>query len=136
MKEAPTSRVGSFSRASPAARHACVRTGHRRRRRWERIVTATGTGSRRTRRKTGLRGVVALTAVAVLGLSACGGDDDAFSTDTDDGAGAGASKSLTVGGASFTEALILEQLYGQLLVKAGYTVDYKPADNRRSTPSR
>jgi osmoprotectant transport system substrate-binding protein len=89
-----------------------------------------GTGNRRTRRSNGLRGVVALAAVAVLGLSACGGDDDAFSTDSDDGAGATASKSLTVGGANFTEALILEQLYGQLLAKAGYTVDYKPADNR------
>ena len=44
--------------------------------------------------------------------------------------GGGGSKTLTVGGAKFTEALILEQLYGQLLTKAGYTIDYKTADNR------
>jgi osmoprotectant transport system substrate-binding protein len=78
-----------------------------------------------------VRGVVALAAVAVLGLAACGGDDDAFDTGSTTGSGSGdASKTLTVGGANFTEALILQQLYGQLLTKAGYTIDYKTADNR------
>jgi len=76
-----------------------------------------------------LRGMVALAAVAALGLAACGGDDDAFSSGSDADTGS-AEKTLTVGGAKFTEALILEQLYGQLLTKAGYTIDYKTADNR------
>jgi osmoprotectant transport system substrate-binding protein len=90
------------------------------------------TGLPAGRRSVGrLRGVVALAAVAVLGLAACGGDDDAFNSG--DGATSGSSggtKALTVGGSNFTEALILEQLYGQLLTKAGFTIEYKTADNR------
>jgi osmoprotectant transport system substrate-binding protein len=77
-----------------------------------------------------LRGVVALAAAAALGLAACGGDDDAFNSGSDGASSGSGTKTLTVGGAKFTEALILEQLYGQLLTKAGYTIDYKTADNR------
>src|SRR5690349_6530042 len=78
-----------------------------------------------------LRGVVAVAAVAVLGLAACGGDDDAFKGGSGSSGGASSgTKALTVGGSKFTEALVLEQLYGQLLTKAGYTITYKTADNR------
>src|SRR5689334_7933692 len=78
-----------------------------------------------------LRGIVALAAAATLGLAACGGDDDAFNSGSEgEASSGGGTKSLTVGGSNFTEALILEQLYGQLLTKAGYTVDYKPVVNR------
>jgi osmoprotectant transport system substrate-binding protein len=67
-----------------------------------------------------------------LGVSACSGSSDAFSGSTSGSSsgGSGGSGSLTVGGADFTEMLIMEQMYGQLLAKAGYTVDYKTAGNR------
>jgi len=71
-----------------------------------------------------------LAAVAVLGLSACGGDDDdAFSGSTDT-ATSGGGGSLTVGGANFTEMQIMEEMYKALLEKAGYTVDVKTAGER------
>ena len=85
-----------------------------------------------------LRRLLPVLAVVSLGLAACGDDNDAG-----DGASASTSESsmesssapagemsLTVGGANFTEMLIMEQLYGELLTKAGYTVDFKTADNR------
>ena len=81
-------------------------------------------------------GVVAAAGVVGLLLAACGGSSNAFSSSnssSSSSAAAGSSggnKNLTVGGANFTEMLIMQQLYGQLLTKAGYTVTYKAVDNR------
>jgi osmoprotectant transport system substrate-binding protein len=88
-------------------------------------------GARSARRRPRV-GVLAGLAVAALTVGACGGSDDAFtgtSPSTSSGAAA-AGGNLTVGGANFTEMLIMQQMYGQLLTKAGYTVDYKAVDNR------
>jgi osmoprotectant transport system substrate-binding protein len=76
-----------------------------------------------------------LAAAAALTLASCGGSSDVFEGSSSQASGtagsAGASKgTLTVGGANFTEMLIMQQMYGQLLTKAGYTVDYVAADNR------
>lgn len=88
-----------------------------------------------------LRTTTALLALAAAALAACSGSSNAFSGDAPSSAASpaasgtasgtgGDEKALTVGGANFTEMLVMEQLYGQLLAKAGYTVDYKTADNR------
>jgi|1185.fasta_scaffold31749_2 osmoprotectant transport system substrate-binding protein len=85
-------------------------------------------------------GVGAAVALAGLTLAACGGSSNAFSSSSSStsaaasgaassAAGAG-TKSLTVGGANFTEMLVAQQLYGQLLAKNGYTISYKAVDNR------
>ncbi len=74
-----------------------------------------------------------LLAVPVLALTACGGGGDAFEGDSPSGSAtstATGETSLTVGGANFTEMKVMQAMYGQLLEKAGYTVDYKTADNR------
>jgi osmoprotectant transport system substrate-binding protein len=79
----------------------------------------------------------ALAAIGAVGLllAACGGSGDAFSSASSSSstAAAGASggdKNVTVGGANFTEMLIMQQLYGQLLAKAGYNVQYKAVTAR------
>jgi osmoprotectant transport system substrate-binding protein len=101
----------------------------------------------------------ALLAVSLLALAACGddGDDDASTepgpdeaadeatdgavdeaTDeaTDDEAtdeataGGAAGGSVTVGGANFTEMLIMQEVYAALLRDAGYDVEIVSADNR------
>ena len=75
------------------------------------------------------RSALALAVAAGLALAGCGGDD-AFDEPAAGESGGSATTALTVGGATFTEMQIMEQMYGQLLQKAGYTVDYKTADNR------
>lgn len=79
--------------------------------------------------------VLAVALAGAFALAGCGGSSDAFGesgpTSASGGSGSpGDDRALTVGGANFTEMLVMEQLYGQLLAKAGYTVDYKTADNR------
>jgi osmoprotectant transport system substrate-binding protein len=81
-------------------------------------------------------GLLALVGAAGLLLTACGGSSNAFSSSSSSsssaaaGAAGGADKSLVVGGANFTEMSVMEQLYGQLLAKNGYTVSYKAVDSR------
>ncbi len=79
-------------------------------------------------RKTKIHSLVALIAGLVLALSACGGDDD------EGGAATGQTPSpkgeLTVGGANFTEMLVMQQMYKLLLEKAGFTVKVQSVDNR------
>lgn len=78
------------------------------------------------------RAVVVL-SVAGLALAACGGGDafegGATASDTSSVTPTG-DTSLTVGGANFTEMLIMQAMYGALLEKAGFTIDYKTAENR------
>src|SRR5690349_14945177 len=81
---------------------------------------------RRPRARRSLALAIGLTSM--LALAACGGGGDTFSSSSSTTASGGGK--LTVGGANFTEMLIMEQMYGQLLTKAGYEVDYKAVDNR------
>ncbi len=95
--------------------------------------------SRTSPRRSGRRiGLLAVAGAAGLLLAACGGSSNAFSSSSSSassssagaGAAGGADKTLVVGGANFTEMSVMEQLYGQLLAKNGYTVSYKAVDNR------
>jgi osmoprotectant transport system substrate-binding protein len=92
------------------------------------------TTSTRARGRLGSLGVFAAAGAVGLLLAACGGSGNAFSSSSSStssaSAGASGDKTLTVGGASFTEMEIMQQLYGQLLQKAGYTVQYKAVTNR------
>ena len=76
-------------------------------------------------------GLLAASLGAALLLSACGGGGDAFeSSGADRDAGAVESEPITVGGASFTESLIMMEMYAALLEDAGYEVQVQPVDNR------
>ncbi len=79
---------------------------------------------RRTLRKT--HSLIALALGLVLMLAACGGDDD----DGETTGGGTASGELTVGGANFTEMLVMQEVYKLLLEDAGYTVTVQSVDNR------
>lgn len=59
-------------------------------------------------------------------LAACGGD----SLEEEGGGGDGGRGSLTIGGASFTEARILVELYAQLLADAGYDTSTETVESR------
>jgi osmoprotectant transport system substrate-binding protein len=66
-----------------------------------------------------------------LALTACGGDGDEGATT--DGEGAEAPEGggeLVVGGASWTEMAIMQEMYRALLENAGYTVTLQAVDNR------
>lgn len=78
------------------------------------------------------RSLLALVAVPVLALSACGGGGDAFEeAGTSSGsAGGGDLGTIVVGGAQFTEIAIMEEMYKLLLEDAGYTVEVKTAGQR------
>jgi osmoprotectant transport system substrate-binding protein len=76
---------------------------------------------------------------AALGLSlvltACGGDDDAFEGGAEETAGGngngnGEGGSLVVGGANFTEMLIMQEIYKALLEDAGFTIEVRSVDAR------
>jgi osmoprotectant transport system substrate-binding protein len=77
-----------------------------------------------------VRAVVAALAAAALGLAACSDDGGDGGTGGSSSSSSG-ERALTVGGATYTESLILQQLYGQLLTKAGYTVTYRPSRDRQ-----
>ena len=66
----------------------------------------------------------------VLALAACGDDDADTPEGNGEETGGTASGELTVGGASFTEMAILQEIYKALLEDAGYTVDIQQAENR------
>ena len=74
--------------------------------------------------------------VTALGLSlvltACGGGGDAFSpgASSSPGGGGAAKETITVGGATFTESLIMMEMYKALLEDGGYTVELQPVENR------
>lgn len=78
--------------------------------------------------------VLATAAGLAISLTACGDGDgeDVFSEGDDDGGSTAAEDGgeLTVGGANFTEAVIMQEMYAALLEDAGYTVDIRSVDNR------
>jgi osmoprotectant transport system substrate-binding protein len=80
-----------------------------------------------------LRAVVLLVAgVLVLsGLAGCSWLGEASSPGPA-AAGGGDERSLTVGGADFTEMRIMQQLYGKLLQEAGFQVSYRTSKNREA----
>ncbi len=70
---------------------------------------------------------VAAALAASLVLAACGGGgDDVTAPSGKDGGGG----QITVGGASFTESLIMMEMYKAVLEDRGYTVTLQPVDNR------
>ena len=75
---------------------------------------------------TSLRLLAAATGLA-LALTACGDDGggDAFAA-SDPGGG----EPITVGGATFTESLVMMEMYAALLEDAGFEVQVQPVDNR------
>ncbi len=73
---------------------------------------------------------IALTVGLVLTLAACGGNDDDDDTTTGGETTGSASGDLTVGGANFTEMLVMQEMYKLLLEDAGYTVTVQSVDNR------
>jgi osmoprotectant transport system substrate-binding protein len=76
--------------------------------------------------------LAALLAAGALALTACGGGDTF--TEGSDGAtsagGSGGGDTVVVGGANFTEMLIMQAMYVQLLQDAGLTTETVTADNR------
>ncbi|WP_326598397.1 ABC transporter substrate-binding protein [Streptomyces sp. NBC_01803] len=87
-------------------------------------MTATPT----PRRRRTLLAVGSLTALA-LSLAACGGDE--LEEEGTGGSGEeGGGGSLTIGGASFTEATIMTQLYAQILEDAGYSTTIETVEGR------
>lgn len=82
----------------------------------------------RTRLPTRLSTVAAGASLALL-LTACGDDGDAFSGAESSGAPA-SGETITVGGASFTESLIVMEMYEALLEDAGYDVTAQPVQSR------
>jgi osmoprotectant transport system substrate-binding protein len=65
----------------------------------------------------------------VLAMAACGGDS-LEEEESGGGDGGGEGGSLTIGGASFTEATIMVELYAQLLEDAGYSTDTETVESR------
>jgi osmoprotectant transport system substrate-binding protein len=72
--------------------------------------------------------LIALVAGGALALSACAGDDA-----LDSGGGGSATsggETVVVGGANFTEMLVMQAMYVELLEDAGFTTETVTADNR------
>lgn len=63
--------------------------------------------------------LVSLTTVAVLGLAACGGGDEALESDSGDSGDSGSSAELVVGSANFPENALLAEIYAGALDAAG-----------------
>ncbi len=83
----------------------------------------------RTRLSSRLSTVAAGASLALL-LTACGDEGgDAFSGAEPSGAPA-SGETITVGGASFTESLIMMKMYEALLEDAGYDVTVQPVESR------
>lgn len=68
------------------------------------------------------------TAVLALTLTACGGDS--LEDEGGEGGGGGAAGALTVGGANFTLATIMAELYSGVLEEAGYRTTVELVDGR------
>ncbi|MFD5316926.1 ABC transporter substrate-binding protein [Streptomyces sp. NPDC127098] len=76
---------------------------------------------------TGLTGLT-----LALTLAACGGGDS-LESEGDSGGGGGEQSSgdtLTIGGANFTEATIMAELYSRILTDAGYSTEVTTVDSR------
>ncbi|RMI41351.1 ABC transporter substrate-binding protein [Streptomyces triticirhizae] len=88
-------------------------------------MTATPTTGAARRTRLTLAGLAALT----LALTACGGEslEENESGGSD---GSGDKGSVTVGGASFTEATLMAELYAGVLEEAGYSVSITNVDSR------
>ena len=81
----------------------------------------------------GLRRIPFVTVLVggALALSACGGGD-AFEEGAEEtsAGGGGGGETIVVGGANFTEMLIMQAMYVELLNDAGFETETITADNR------
>lgn len=90
--------------------------------------------SLKNRRSTG--STVAVLAAGALLLSACGGGDPLAETESEaapaggGGGGGGGGETIVVGGADFTESLLMIEMYAALLEDAGYSTETQTAGNR------
>lgn len=74
--------------------------------------------------------MLALLGATALTLAACGSDADTDTGTAATGDGQQAAGAVTVGGASFTESVIMIEMYRALLADAGYDVTVQTVDNR------
>jgi osmoprotectant transport system substrate-binding protein len=76
--------------------------------------------------------LTALLCGAALALSACAGNKafNGGSGSSPTGSGGASGQTIVVGGANFTEMLIMQAMYVELLQHAGFTTDTVTADNR------
>ncbi|MGP3968395.1 ABC transporter substrate-binding protein [Streptomyces sp. 6N223] len=77
-----------------------------------------------------MAGMTASAVALVLAVAACGGDSLEEEGDSGGGGDGGDKGSLTIGGASFTEATIMVELYAQLLEHNGYDTDTETVESR------
>ncbi|TDC77132.1 ABC transporter substrate-binding protein [Streptomyces hainanensis] len=90
----------------------------------------------RTRARASRPAMAGIAGLALaLSLAACGGGDSLESEGDGDSGGGGteqgdAGGSLTIGGANFTEATIMAELYAQILEDAGYSTTVTTVDSR------
>jgi osmoprotectant transport system substrate-binding protein len=95
------------------------------------------TSRRLGRARVGRASVATLALVALaIGAAGCGDDDSGDTTPSGTSTtSSGASGSITVGGADFTEMLIMEQIYALALKDAGFTVNVLSVTNRENYAS-
>ena len=84
----------------------------------------------RPRPRSLVRGLAAGAVGVMLALTGCAADDIASGGDASPAAGGGTGETVVVGGANFTEALVLQALYVGVLEDAGYTTETTTADSR------
>ncbi len=71
------------------------------------------------------RTLMSLTAVAALGLSACGGDSDPLEAAPEE-SGGGSDQAVVVGSANFPESVLLAEIYAGALEEAGVDAETRP----------
>lgn len=72
------------------------------------------------------RTLTVLTAVATLGVAACGASSNPTAAPTSTATGTGAGTSVVVGGANFSESTVLAEIYAAALSAKGVTATTRP----------
>lgn len=80
--------------------------------------------------RTSRRALLAVAAAATLTLSACAADEVSAGGGSSSAPAEGGGETVVVGGANFTEALVMQAMYVALLEDAGYTTETVSVDSR------